>query len=179
LILFNVFRPNRIALSTSRRSFRTKMTSPVSLATSVPDPMAMPITGERTDQVPFIMLSRLHIFVLAIAVLFCAPAWAEGEKGWFGFAVSADTEGFSLNPVLRSVKIEKIVPLSPAAMAGLAAGDDVLEVDGIVVAGTKADVLLGRMQKTVGETLILSIKNERAEAHKVRLTAVPKGQVND
>ncbi|MDR3541667.1 MAG: PDZ domain-containing protein [Desulfosporosinus sp.] len=127
------------------------------------------------------MLSRLRTFVFATAmpVVFCSLVWASDEKGWFGFAVSADTEGFSLNPVLRSVKIKKVVPLSPAASSGLDAGDAVLEVDGIAVAGTKADVLLDRMQKRVGDTLILTIKHGTAAAHEVTLTAVLKGQVND
>jgi C-terminal processing protease CtpA/Prc len=122
------------------------------------------------------MLSRLHVFVfiIGIAAVFCTPGWAAGERGWFGFAVSVDAEALSFNPTLRSVKIEKVVPSSPAALAGLAANDDVLEVQGILVAGAKADVLMAAMQKSVGEILTLKIKRDAAETHEVSLTSAPK-----
>lgn len=58
-------------------------------------------------------------------------------------------------------------------LAGLAVNDDVLEVQGILVAGAKADVLMAAMQKSVGEILTLKIKHDAAEAHVVPLTAVP------
>jgi len=50
----------------------------------------------------------------------------------------------------------------------------VLLVQGILVAGAKADVLMAAMQKSVGEVLTLKIKHGAAEAHEVSLAAAPK-----
>ena len=114
------------------------------------------------------------ILVVYIATACFLPAWAAGEKGWFGFSVSVDAEGFSFNPTLRAIKIQEVVPSSPAAAAGLASGDFVIEVQGITVAGAKADALKAAMQKAVGETLRLRVKRGSSEVQEVSLVAVLK-----
>jgi C-terminal processing protease CtpA/Prc len=114
------------------------------------------------------------ILVVDFAASFCLPAWAAGEKGWFGFSVSVDADGFSFNPTLRAIKIQEVVPTSPAAAAGLASGDFVIEVQGIPVAGAKADTLKAAMQKAVGETLHLRVKRGSSEAQEVSLVAAIK-----
>lgn len=122
------------------------------------------------------MCIRRHIFALITAIVasFCIPSWAVGDTGWFGFAVSVDAEIFSFNPTLRSVKVQKVIPTSPAAVAGLAPGDVVDEVQGVLVAGAKADTLKAAMKKSVGETLRLKVKHGSAEAYEVTLIAAPK-----
>jgi C-terminal processing protease CtpA/Prc len=95
------------------------------------------------------------------------------EKGWFGLAISVDADG-AFNPTLRSITIVKVFPSSPAALAGLAPGDAVLEIQGIVVAGTKADVLKSAMQRSVGETLRMKIQRGGAEMREVSMVAVRK-----
>jgi C-terminal processing protease CtpA/Prc len=101
-----------------------------------------------------------------------AAVWA-GEKGWFGLAVSVDADG-AFNPTLRSITIAKVFPSTPAALAGLGPGDKILEIQGIVVAGTKADVLKDAMQKSVGETLRLKIQRGASDVREVSMVAVPK-----
>jgi len=100
--------------------------------------------------------SRLKLLVAA-ALLFSPLGLHAAEKGWFGFALAIDADGI-LNPKLRSIKIDKVFPASPAAKAGLSSGDMIVEIDGIVVEGAKADSLKTAMQKSVGETLRLKIK---------------------
>ena len=106
----------------------------------------------------------------------CIPALARStrEKGWFGFAVSVDVEGFSLDPTLRTAKIDNVVPSSPAEIAGLLAGDLIVEAQGVTVAGAKAEVLKKAVQRAVGETLQLTIKSGSSAARVVVLTAVAK-----
>ena len=58
-------------------------------------------------------------------------------------------------------------------LAEFAPGDTVLEVQGILVAGAKADVLKAAMQKAVGETLRVKIQRG-AEIREVSLIAVNK-----
>ncbi len=112
--------------------------------------------------------------VLAWVAVLASFASAAAEKGWFGLAFNIETEGFSFNPSVRSVKIEKVVPSSPAAGAGLEAGDVVIQVQDVVIAGAKADDLKAAMKKSAGETLRLRIKRGAAEPYEVPLVAVVK-----
>ncbi|HEX3396561.1 MAG TPA: PDZ domain-containing protein [Steroidobacteraceae bacterium] len=112
--------------------------------------------------------------LLIAAALSIAPlSLRAAEQGWFGFALSIDADGI-LNPKLRSIKIDKIFPASPAATAGLTAGDTILEMEGIVVDGAKAETLKAAIQKSVGETLRLKIKHGADAPHDVSLIAAPK-----
>lgn len=115
------------------------------------------------------------IVLLAAVALSMAPSSLHSaEKGWFGFALNIDAEGLSLNPNLRSIKIDKVFPASPAAKAGLASGDMILELEGIAVEGAKADTLKAVIQKSPGETLRLKIKRGADAPHEISLVAAPK-----
>ena len=109
----------------------------------------------------------------AVALFLFSATLGAAEKGWFGLAISVDADGV-FSPTLRSVTIAKVFPSSPAELAGLAPGDTVLEIQGIVVAGTKADVLKAAMQKSVGETLRLKIRRGATEIREVSMVAVRK-----
>jgi S1-C subfamily serine protease len=121
-------------------------------------------------------MKRRRAFAAVALFPLSATLWA-AEKGWFGLALSVDADG-AFSPTLRSVTITKVLPASPAALAGLAAGDTVLEIQGVVVAGTRADVVEAAMQKSVGETLRLKIRRGATETREVALVAVrqPQGQ---
>jgi C-terminal processing protease CtpA/Prc len=117
---------------------------------------------------------RSPLVLLAIAALLLpALALRAADKGWFGFALNIDADGI-LNPRLRSIKIDKVFPASPAANAELAAGDVIVEIEGITVAGAKADSFKAAMQKSAGETLRLKIKRGAAAPRDVALVAAPK-----
>jgi predicted metalloprotease with PDZ domain len=111
--------------------------------------------------------------ILAAIFLFSAAVLG-AEKGWFGLAVSVDVDGLSLNPTLRTITVQKVFASSPAASVGMAPGDTLVEVEGIVVAGTKADIIKTAMQKSVGQTLHLKIRRSTADIREVALVAVPK-----
>jgi C-terminal processing protease CtpA/Prc len=115
---------------------------------------------------------NLMTLALAIAAAFPSATNAADDKGWFGLAFNVETEGFSFNPTIQSVKIEKVAPSSPAAGAGLVAGDLVVALQGITIAGAKADDLQAAMKKSVGETLRFKIKRGNAEPFEVPLIAV-------
>jgi C-terminal processing protease CtpA/Prc len=121
-------------------------------------------------------MNRRALALLIIAALsFSALASYAAEKGWFGFALAIDADGI-LNPKLRSVTVDKILSASPAAKAGLSAGDKIVEVEGIIVEGAKADTLKAVMQKSVGETLRLKVKRGADAPWDVVLVAAPKPQ---
>ena len=121
-------------------------------------------------------MARFYI-VLALlgTALCCSPSLLHAaEKGWFGFALTIDAEGISLNPKLRSITIHKILPNSPAAKAGLAPGDNILAMEGIVVAGTPANTLKAATQKSVGETLRLKFRRGADAPRDISLVAAAK-----
>jgi S1-C subfamily serine protease len=120
-------------------------------------------------------MTRIFLSVLIAASVCLSPLPLHAaEKGWFGFALSIDAEGISLNPKLRSIKIEKVFPNSPAAAAGLAPGDNILEMEGIVVAGAHANALKTATQKSVGETLRLKFQRGAEAPRDLSLVAAAK-----
>ena len=116
-----------------------------------------------------------QLLILSLLLL-AAPAWA-AEPGYFGMSVAVDGEGFFLNPTLKTIRIEKVVPNSPAAKAGIAPGDFLIEIEGYPVAGTKADVLKPYMQREVGKSTRLLVKKTGGEVVSVVLVAAPKVEI--
>jgi C-terminal processing protease CtpA/Prc len=120
-------------------------------------------------------INRRNFLTLAlvVAVTLPLPAHAENNDGWFGVSIKANTKGISFNPTIRSVKITKVFPSSPAA-AGIAVGDSVVVIQGVTVAGAKANTLRGVMKKAVGEEIQIKIKRGTAEPYEVKMTAIKK-----
>lgn len=114
---------------------------------------------------------KTYIAAFLLAASFHAVA---GERGYLGVALTVDGEGFFLNPTLKTVKIEKVVPNSPAAKAGLQPGDVMLEIEGKKVAGAKANDLKPYMERDVGQTVRLAIQKSSGEVKQVTLVAGPK-----
>lgn len=108
---------------------------------------------------------------LAVALAFAPALLFAGEKGYLGFAVSVEGEGFFMNPTLKSVKVAKVVPGSPADKAGINVGDQIVEVEGRVVAGSKAGDLKPYMEREVGQTVRLGVRKPSGEVGQVALVA--------
>ena len=119
-------------------------------------------------------LPRVVLLSFALCLMLTLQADAGAGKGWFGLVVDVDGSGFSFNPVLRSVTISKVIAGSPAATQGLASGDQVTEVEGLVVAGRRAKEVELVMQKSVGETLHLRLKRPNGEVYSAVLVAAAK-----
>lgn len=122
-------------------------------------------------------MQRLGIGVFAVLLLLgprLTPAQAGEAKGFFGLTVTVDGEGFFLNPTLKTVTVQKVEPKSPAANAGIVAGDQIVEAEGRTVAGTKARELQPMMSKKPGQALHLLLKRPKGEAYKVTLIAVAR-----
>ena len=109
---------------------------------------------------------------LALIAAFAAgAAFAKEPRGTFGFVAKVDADGI-FNPTLKSVFVQSVQPGMPAAIAGVAAGDSIVEVEGIKVAGASASTMAERMKKKPGETLILRLLRANGETYLVTLTAV-------
>ena len=116
-------------------------------------------------------ISKTIAFVAALTISSVAFA---ADKGYLGFGISVNSEGFSFNPVLKSVSVDSVAPGSPAAIAGLVKGDEFVEVEGHVVAGSKANDLKPYLAKNVGETVNFKVKKASGEVVVVVLTAAKR-----
>jgi C-terminal processing protease CtpA/Prc len=126
------------------------------------------------------LAGRLQVFaLLALFSIALAPLTSGAdEKGWFGVEVSVEIEGISFNPSLHAATIKRVLPSSPAAAAGLTAGDLIVEIQGLIIPGAKARDLKAAMHKAVGETLRLKVKHGTAEPRSITLVAVAKPESN-
>jgi membrane-associated protease RseP (regulator of RpoE activity) len=102
-----------------------------------------------------------------------AVAVAGDSTGTFGLVAEVETDGF-FTPRLKSVRIQSVVPGLPAAAAGIAAGDLVVEVDGRVVMGAGASDMANLMKKAPGQKLGLKLRRPRGDVYAVELTAVQR-----
>lgn len=116
-------------------------------------------------------------FVLPAVLILASGAALAAERGVFGFSLKIDSEGFFLNPTLRSLHIEKVKPRAPAEKAGLKAGDEVLEVEGRVVPGAKGLDIKALAEKDVGQPLTLKVKHAGGEV--VTVTMVPVAKLEE
>lgn len=118
-------------------------------------------------------MKKLLLAALLIAVL-AAGAGAAEEKGWFGFQLAVEAEGFMLNPTVRVVKVESVVPNSPAAAERISPGDEIIEAEGVAVPGGRALKLKPIMARRPGERIRLRLKRPNGETYSTTLTAVKR-----
>jgi len=118
--------------------------------------------------------TRRRSLALATAVLataFALPCAMASGEGWFGLELAVEADGFWRNPTVRTVKVTGVVPGSPAAKAGIVAGDAILQIQGTVVAGAESAVLRVAMRKNIGQTLRLQVKHGLQEPDEVKMVA--------
>ena len=121
---------------------------------------------------------KRHTFLLAAAALFARPssalAQAESRPGSFGFAIDVDGEGFFLNPTLKSVTIKSVASGRPASTAGIKPGDQIIEIEGKQIAGSKARDLEPYLRRNVGEKVNLQMRRPNGERYSATLVAAAK-----
>ena len=115
-------------------------------------------------------VTRRHALAVIAAALI-EFARAEEPKGTFGFVAKVDADGY-FNPTLKTVHIQSVQQGMPAALAGIAAGDSILEVEGAKVAGARAAAMAERMRKKPGESVVLRLARANGETYVVTLVAV-------
>ena len=114
---------------------------------------------------------QLTSLAAALAVLLLCTATQAADKGWLGFAIQAEADDSTHPAVVKSIKVTQVFAGSPAAKGGIAAGDALVEIQGVAVAGGSADALLAALKKSVGETLRLKIRHG-GDIREVALVAV-------
>jgi C-terminal processing protease CtpA/Prc len=125
----------------------------------------------RTARVPAALTRGLRLILLVL--LMPAAAFA-GERGYLGFGIAVDGEGFFENPIPVAVTIDRVTPGSPAAAAGLVVGDRIVEIEGRQVKGAYARDLKPYLEREVGQAVRLVIQKDSGELKPVTLVAAPK-----
>lgn len=116
----------------------------------------------------------LLLLLCVIALLPGALAQAQSPRGWFGFLIAIESDGWALDPVIRSATIKEVLPGSPAAAQRVAAGDRIVAIDGQAVVGRRARELQPHVDKAVGEAVVLRLQRPGGELAEVRLVAAPR-----
>ena len=120
--------------------------------------------------------STRAVWVVALLAM-TAVAVATPEKGDLGLTVDVRGTRLSLNPTIETVTVKEVVAGSPAALAGIVAGDEILEVEGHVVAGSLSEEILPLMQKQAGQSLTLKLRHVSGAVYSVTLVAVTRAQI--
>jgi C-terminal processing protease CtpA/Prc len=107
---------------------------------------------------------------LALACAVSIASAVAAEKGYIGLSVSIDADGI-FHPTLKSAVVHDVAPGSPAAAAGLAKGDQLVEVEGRTVAGAKAEDLKPYLSRNAGEALRLKVRKPSGEVVDVTIVA--------
>jgi C-terminal processing protease CtpA/Prc len=115
-------------------------------------------------------LVTVSSLVLATAL---GSAAAQDERGVFGFGFEIDADGF-ISPTLKTITVKALTAGSPADLAGMKIGDQVIEVDGKVISGAKARDLEPHLKKNVGQSVSLRLRRPGGEVYSVSMVAVAK-----
>ncbi len=113
----------------------------------------------------------MRLALLAFLSLAAVTSAAAAEKAWYGFHIKPQFEGFPLNPIVRSVTIDRVRPNSPATAHRIRVGDEILEAEGRVVPGSRALAWIFLRYKQPGDSLRLRLKRRNGESY----TAVVQG----
>ena len=100
-----------------------------------------------------------------------AVASAETERGVFGVTVAVTADGW-FNPTVKVARITEVQRDLPAYRAGIAPGDEVVELDGKRIPGAKAIELRPLAKgKRVGERLAVVLQRPDGTSYSAVLVA--------
>ena len=112
-------------------------------------------------------VARIAVAFILLLV-FASLSHAADQK--LGFSIRLEGEGLFLNPVVRKLFVEDVTKGSLAEAAGVKAGDEIIKIEGQVVAGKRALALQGFMKLNPGETRTLRLKHADGTEVDARIT---------
>jgi S1-C subfamily serine protease len=90
-------------------------------------------------------------------------------RGTIGFTVEVEGDGSFLRPVIKAAKVSAVRPGSPAEAAGLEAGDDILQVQGVPIANANGRRIAELMEVAPGDALRLHVRKPSGVARTVAI----------
>jgi C-terminal processing protease CtpA/Prc len=115
------------------------------------------------------MSYRRRFAIVLIGLLVFAPL-SQAAEVKLGFSIRLEGEGFFLNPVVKRLFVEEVTKGSLAETAGMKAGDEIVKIEGQVVAGKRALSLQGFMKLNPGETRTMRLKHADGTEFEARIT---------
>ncbi|WP_298827230.1 PDZ domain-containing protein [uncultured Piscinibacter sp.] len=114
--------------------------------------------------------------MLLALLMYPVAVTADPARGIFGVTVAISGEGW-FHPTVRASKVTAVRPGLAAHRAGVAAGDEVLELDGKRIPGATAKDLAPLAQgKRVGERISVRLLRPDGTSYTVILTAEQAAQ---
>ena len=115
----------------------------------------------------------MRTLLLAAALLTSFSARADDPpKPFYGFQGIEVSVSWTLD--VESAVIKGVVPDTPAAKAGVRAGDRIIEIEGCAIPGCGSRKAKKLMTKPMGETLHLKLEHADGTAYSVALVGVPR-----
>ena len=93
----------------------------------------------------------------------------KGGGGSIGFSLQVSADGV-FSPKVSKVSVKTVVAGSQAEAAGLAVGDELIQVEGVTVPGASASVLKPHMELVARKPKKLRLKRSTGREYEVTLT---------
>lgn len=119
------------------------------------------------------MKHTIKLLAIGLVIVSAAHVAEAGVPGWFGIRYRVATDGLIARTIISATVVD-VMPKSPAASSPIAAGDQVLEVEGMPIAGKQARAVNALMSKSAGEVLHLRLRHASGEVYVVVLTAAAR-----
>jgi len=120
---------------------------------------------------PLLTSARSALIAVSIAAV-ATVSLAQGAGKPIGFSLEVSADG-NLNPTVTKVRVTTVTQGSPAQAAGLAVGDELIRVAGVIVPGTSASVLKSHMEFVPGKPKRLAFKRADGTEYEATLTKGP------
>lgn len=105
-----------------------------------------------------------------VALLVIMSLWAHaGETGEKGFKADVSISGF-FSPEVKSAIINSVVKNSSAEEQGIKVGHEIVAIDGCEIPGCPASVAKKALQKSVGETVVLTMLKPDGDVYEANVT---------
>jgi len=114
-------------------------------------------------------MRAFRIAIIFMGLIVFAP-FSQAAEPKLGLSVRVEGEGFFLNPVVTKLFVEEVTKGSLAEAAGVRAGDEIIKIEGQVVAGKRALALQGYLKLSPGETRTLRLKHPDGTEVEARIT---------
>ena len=102
--------------------------------------------------------SLVTIVLVSLTLIYSVASIAE-EKASIGLAVEATIAGSFFSPKLKEVTVKEVVAESPAELAGLVVGQNVLSINGCKIPGCSAKKAERLLELSPGDVLPVLVEN--------------------
>jgi len=112
---------------------------------------------------------------LAVIALLALPLGAAAQTpGWIGLSTDIAVSGSFFNSRIETITVKSCKPGSPAERAGLKPGEQLLQLQQLVVAGAETDAVRAALKLNVGQTLALRVRGLDGQERTLSLVAEAK-----